>query len=390
MRLGEYKVTIINGSYDHLTPHFPEGVDYGANLKTPVIRDYGGVSFFTLPTPYYKGNASLGRLKNMWQFYSKAMNLLSPAAQKGSVCVPDLIIGSTVHPLAAYAGYKLSRIYNVPFIYEVRDLWPQTLVDFKRISSKHPLVVAMNFLDHKMAKEATLVVTTAPLMKEYYIKRYHISATKFLWITNGTSFLDNIPLKMRRIDKHTPIKVGYTGALGYANGLLEFLEALSKVPETITKHFSFTFVGNGPLKNTLQNYVKENNIDNVIFANAVPKDKVWDTLESFDMLLFSLVESPIFEYGISPNKLADYHAVGRPIIEIVKSKYTPVMMAESGYHTDNVQSLASVFSHILNDDSSVYQAMGNNARRFAEANYRWEHLGAKLNQSFTDITGRAQ
>ena len=144
-----YETTIINGSFDHLNSHFQEKGDFGKNLKEPLLRSYEGVDFYSIPTPYYVGNASIGRVKNMIAFYFGAMKYLRGVKELPK---PDLIIGSVVHPFAAYAGYRLSRYYNVPFIYEVRDLWPRTLVELGRISSKHPFVILLDKLDGFLAK----------------------------------------------------------------------------------------------------------------------------------------------------------------------------------------------------------------------------------------------
>ena len=78
MEQGDYKVTIINGSFDHLTSHFEEGAEWGAKLQWPILRNYDGVDFYTLPTPYYEGSTSIGRIKNMLLFYKNAMRYLCP------------------------------------------------------------------------------------------------------------------------------------------------------------------------------------------------------------------------------------------------------------------------------------------------------------------------
>lgn len=384
MKLGDYKVSVINGSFDHLTPHFKEGIRWGAELSVPILRRYDGVDFLSLPTPYYEGNASLGRLKNMWRFYKNALKYLGPGDSK-IIDEPDVIIGSTVHPLAAYAGYKLSQFYNVPFVYEVRDLWPLTLVEIGKISKYNPIALTFGYLDKIMARAARLIITTAPLMQSYYIDNYHLEESKFIWITNGSSFINNLPQRMSVKKDCKILKIGYTGALGHANGLCELLNVLSETPQNIMEHFSFTFIGDGPLKATLKDLVKTYNFNNVFLKDAVPKNEIYNMLSSFDFLLFSLIKSPIFRYGISPNKLADYHAAGKPIIEIVSADQTPVLMANSGYHINNFSELPSLLSRILDGDEGSFSQMGSNARKFAKEYYSWERLAQKLNQQIKYI-----
>ena len=368
-----YKVIIINGSFDHLTSHFVEGSGFGASLQEPLVRTYEGVDFYSLPTPPYTGNTSLGRIKNMYAFYRNAIKYL---ASNPDIEKPDIIIGSTVHPLAALAGYKLSKIYKVPFVYEVRDLWPQTLVDLGKISQYHPIVILFNYLDSLLSKEAFFIITTAPLMKNYYIRKYNIPENKFLWITNGTAFIEKEVVPTRVIENNDVIEVGYTGALGYANGIMSFLQELLNVPLHIRKRFHFTFIGDGPEKETLQKYVQTNDLP-ISILDAMPKNEIWNSLEGFDVLLFLLASSPIYKYGISLNKVADYSAAGRPIMMIGSASNNPISEADSGYIAVELKDLSILLVSMLTSVKE-YANKGHHAREYAACNYKWSELAKKL------------
>lgn len=369
-----YKVTIVNGTFDHIVGSFDKHNTESEINHIPLLRSYDGVDFCSIPTPPYKGNASIGRVKNMLAFYFGAMKYLRG---KTVLPKPDLIIGSVVHPFAAYAGYKLSKYYKVPFVYEVRDLWPRTLVELGRISPKHPFVILLDKLDGFLAKKAKLIITTAPLMKNHYKERFGIPEEKCLWITNGTSFTKNTPTPMRRIGKDEVIEVGYTGTIGLANGIKEFLEELINVPEDIIKRFKFTFVGPGPLKETLANYAKENGLP-VVFGEAVPKDQMWNELLKFDMLLITSLPTELYKYGISPNKLAEYHAAERPIVMIAKVSENPVLISGSGYVTEQIGNLSTLLKNILNDTNETYQLKASYGRKYALEEYDWDILALKL------------
>lgn len=372
-----YETTIINGSFDHLNSHFQEKGDFGQNLKEPLLRSYEGVDFYSIPTPYYVGNASIGRVKNMLAFYFGAMKYLRG---KTDIPKPDLIIGSVVHPFAAYAGYRLSRYYNVPFIYEVRDLWPRTLVELGRISSKHPFVILLDKLDGFLAKKAKLIITTAPLMKNHYKERFGINEDQFLWVTNGSVFTKKKPTAMRTIEENDVIQVGYTGNIGYGNGIRNFLQALSIVDQDLLNKFKFLFVGEGPFKKELAAYAKEKELP-VEFKDSVPKDRVWEILQKFDFLLFIIIETPILKFGISSNKLSDYHSAGRPIIEIVSCNSSPVQSSGAGYHADSFGELPKILSAICNADQEEYIEKGEKGYLFAQENYDWDNLAKKIHES---------
>lgn len=369
-----YEITIINGSFDHLNSHFREKGDFRESLKKPLLRSYEGVNFYSIPTPSYKGNASIGRVKNMLAFYFGAMKYLRG---KTELPKPDLIIGSVVHPFAAYAGYRLSKYYKVPFVYEVRDLWPRTLVELGRISSKHPFVIFLDKLDGFLAKRAKMIITTAPLMKNHYKERFNINEDKCLWVTNGTAFTKKTPIPMRTIGENDVIQVGYTGTIGLANGIQEFLEELISVPKDIVKRFNFTFMGSGLLKETLTHYAQENDLP-VVFREAVPKDQMWKELIKFDMLLITSLPSGLYIYGISPNKLAEYLAVERPIIMIAKVSENPVLISGSGYVTDRIGNLSTLLKNILNDTNEDCQLKALSGRNYALEEYDWDILALKL------------
>lgn len=376
MNLGDYKVTIINGSFDHLTPHFEEGAKWGSELSAPVLRCYDGVDFLSLPTPYYEGNASLGRLKNMWSFYKNAQKYLGISIPN-IIDRPDMIIGSTVHPLAAYAGYKLSQRYNVPFIYEVRDLWPLTLVEIGKISKYNPVALAFGYLDRTMAKASELIITTAPLMQNYYIDNYRIDASKFIWITNGSDITKVQTSGDDRIGNNAVIRIGYTGTLGLANGIELFLKNLNEVHKDVLKHFNFTFIGNGIKKPELITYCKKYYLP-VIFQSAVPKNNIVDVLTQFDMLLVIVLPSPIYRYGTSLNKMADYFAIGRPIMMIGNVAQNPVIESGAGFIGTDINDLEAILKSIIACSPEDLQKKANNARAYAALHYDWTQLSKRL------------
>ena len=377
----DYETTIINGSFDHLNSHFEEKGDFGQNLKEPLLRTYDGVDFCSIPTPPYKGNASIGRVKNMLAFYFGAMKYLRG---KTELTKPDLIIGSVVHPFAAYAGYRLSKFYKVPFVYEVRDLWPMTLVELGRISPYHPFVLLLDKLDGFLAKKSEFIIITAPLIKNHYKKRFGIPEEKCLWITNGTSFTKKTPSPLRRTGENDVIEVGYTGTIGLANGIKEFLVELTHVPQEVLKRFRFTFVGDGPLKQELAIYAHDKELP-VVFQDGASKDKIWDILNSFDMLLVVLLSTDLYRHGISMNKMADYHAVARPMIMIGKAAENPVLISGSGYVKEQMGSLPKLLEEILYDSKEEYELKASLGRKYALEQYDWDKLALKLNEKLSSI-----
>lgn len=375
-------VMIVNGTFDHLGNIVLPEEQFSGNS---IFHTYGGVPFLSISLPQYSGNASLGRIRNMYSFYLKTLKALSPNESKYGK--PDIIIGSTVHPWAAYAGYKLSQMYNVPFVYEVRDLWPLTLIELGRIKKWNPLVFYFDKIDRILSKKASLIITTAPLMKKYYIERWNLPESKFLWITNGTNIDVNSTNDSRDIIISSERKEGsdhlfrivYTGALGQANGISEILETIQANKEKLKK-FEFHFWGDGPLKESLSRYIKDNNLPCFIH-NSVPKSQIGDVFNQADLLLFNLSSSSttIFQYGISPNKLADYHAAGKPILSIGQYARNPVLESGAGFAIPSAQNLPEALLKFQDLSTEERNKMSENGLKYAQEYYDWGKLAEKLN-----------
>ena len=149
------------------------------------------------------------------------------------------------------------------------------------------------------------------------------------------------------------------------------------IPKDIVKSFNFTFIGAGPLKETLAHYAVDNDLP-VVFEEAVSKDQIWNELIKFDMLLITGLPTELYKYGISPNKLAEYHAVERPIIMIGKVSENPVLISGSGYVTEQIGSLSTLLKNILNDTNENYLLKAFSGRNYALEEYDWNILALKL------------
>src|SRR5699024_6300574 len=142
-------------------------------------HDGNGVRFQYLRAPSYRGG--LGRLMNMAVF---TVALLHPRGTRG-LPRPETIIGSTVHPFAAWAASSLARRFKVPFVFEIRDLWPQTLIDMGKLRQDGFLARSMRKLESLLCARADAIVTLLPYAHEYLESR-GVPRDKIKWISNGS------------------------------------------------------------------------------------------------------------------------------------------------------------------------------------------------------------
>jgi len=364
-----HSVTIIASSFHY--SKYKEMKEY--KDKEYLCEKIDGIDFIWIKTPTYFGNG-ISRVKNMISYSYKVLKYIP----KLNLSKPDIIVGSSVHLFAVWAAYKLSCRYNTPFIMEVRDLWPQTLIDMG-ISKWHPFIMLIGWLEKFLYKKADKIISNLPYAYEYIGKL--VEMEKFIWISNGVD-LSNI--KYTSKEKSNKFIISYTGAIGVANNLQILLEVAKKLKDN--ENLYFRIVGEGAEKEKLKTFVKENNLSNVSIENSVPKNEVTNILQNSDILFLSLKDSPLYRFGISLNKLFDYMASGRVIIFAGNSKNNPIKDANAGYSIapDDVEDLQKAILEIYNLSQEKRDEIGKKIRKYAEDNYSIQILVDKFEKLLED------
>jgi len=365
-----YKVTVFASSFQHGSMRYGKGFF----KKDFIVEELEGVRFVWIKTFPYSGN-NWRRVINMLSYSVRAYKV----ARKLNIEKPDIVIGSSVHLFAVFTVYLLSKKYKTLFIMEVRDLWPQTLIDMG-MSKWHPFVILLGILEKFLYRRAAKIITLLPKANEY-IEKLDVPEEKIVWIPNGVDLgrfnfnEDNSNLKH---DKSCFI-ITYTGAIGKANNL----DILIEVAEKLNKNYpeiKFLVVGDGPEKERLVRMVREKNLNNIQFNALVPKNEVPKILYKSDALFFNLKDSAVFKYGISSNKLFDYLASGKPIIFSSNSINNPVEEAEAGITVppDDPEKLAEAITMLYKMSEEERAEMGKNGRSYVEKYYSIPVLVDKL------------
>ncbi|TLS38497.1 glycosyltransferase family 4 protein [Pseudalkalibacillus caeni] len=299
-----HKVTIFASSF--LAYLFkwrdPKRKNYTENVND-VIFEW----VWTLP---YKGNGVL-RILNMISYLFTSLIRGVKKEEK-----PDVIVGSSVHLFACLAAYYLSKWKKSTYVVEIRDLWPRTLIDFGAMSERHPVAVMFGIIEKFVYKKADRIIVTLPGAANY-ISSLGIDSDKIYHIPNGIDLnrielLENTPsleVEIKKIkEKHGQVAM-YVGSHGMANSLETVVKSAEYLPEN---QVAYVFVGDGPEKENLKKMA--NDYENVYFFEGIPKDEVLSTLALGDVLMVSMLDTPLYKYGISLNKLNDYLLVGKPIL----------------------------------------------------------------------------
>ncbi|MBL8847985.1 MAG: glycosyltransferase family 4 protein [Hyphomicrobium zavarzinii] len=374
-----WKATILAASTEHGT-----GRQRLADGEAKKIERIGEVSFLWLRTGGYSGNGA-DRIRNMLD-YTRAVLARENLA---GLAPPDAIIGSSVHPLAAWAGRKLARRYGVPFIFEVRDLWPQTLIDMGRISSTHPAAFALRWLERSLYRSAKRIIVLLPKAGDY-IEPLGIPSERIVWIPNGVD-LDQFPSPVPPTASQS-FTLMYLGAHGGANGLDNLLAAMRIVQaDPRGRNVALRLIGHGPLKPSLMAMAKDLALGNVIFEDPVAKSEIPARAAQADAFVICVRDLPLlYRFGVSMNKIFDYMAAGRPTIISIDAANNPIAEAGAGFTVppENPEALAAAILEMASLAPERRAEMGQRARDHLEANYDMSLLAKRL-ASALDECGRA-
>lgn len=366
-----WQATVIAASVEHQSGHQRLAPDQKQRCDY-----FKGVPFLWVRTPEYQGNGSR-RMRNMLA-YTWAVLQRSTTAKLPR---PDVVIGSSVHPFAAVAGALLARRFKVPFIFEVRDLWPQTLVDMGRLQEGSFMTWALRKLELWLYRRAVRTVVLLPRAWEY-ITPLGIPKERVVWIPNGVDlslFPRSTAANTANTDQFTLM---YFGAHGQANGLDNVLRAMKHVQERADwRHIHLRIIGDGPLKPSLVAQASEMGLTNVSFEPPVAKSQIPALASQADAFVIAVLDLPgLYRYGISMNKLFDYLAAERPILIASDAANNPVEDAQAGLTVPpgQPQALAEAIVNIANTPFAERQRMGRAGREYVEQNHGFEQLAGRL------------
>ena len=352
------------------------------------VENYDGVNFVWIKTFPYKGNG-IRRVLNMLSYFTSVEHIgkLSAKGDGAPFKAPDIIIGSSVHPFAALAGYKLSCFYKTPFIFEVRDLWPQTLIELGKISSKNPFVVILRKLERYLYKKSDRIIVLLPRASDY-IENLGVSRDKIIWIPNGVDVkrFSGVEESTNDFGKSKFI-VSYVGSHGVANNLDTLIEAAKILQDKGYKDILVRLVGSGAEKEHLIEKVQALRAKNVIFEDPVSKVNVPHALAKSHVLYFGLLGRNLFKYGISSNKLFDYLAAGKPIVFASNASNNPIEEASAGISVipESPELVANAIIKLYNMRESERKKMGKNGEEYVKKKHSIPVLVDKLETLFSKL-----
>ena len=342
------------------------------------------IPFVFIKTVRYSGNGRQ-RIKNMLVF---AWNLTAIAKEYARIYgKPDLILASSVHPLTLVAGIKIARRFGVPCICEVRDLWPESLVAYGFLKQNSVIAKILYRAEKWIYKNADSIVMTWEGGKEYICDQgwdKEIDLNKVKHINNGVSVeafdrnsQENI-ITDPDLDNPDFKNIVYAGSIRKVNNIGILLDAAKIIQEQGHRQIRFLIYGSGDEKARLERRCRDESITNVIFKGWIEKRFVPSVLKKAYVNVLHNSSTSLDKYGQSQNKLFEYLAAGRCIVQTYSTGYSILNKYDCGIcvPVQNAEEIAKALIKACHDEN-YNRIMGENARRAAH-DYDFRKLTGKL------------
>lgn len=363
-----HRVVVVSGSQSHLFTRPPR-------VSRPFTRQViDGVTYCWVAVPRYERAISLGRVLNMVAFAAALECLPTSRLPR-----PDAILVSSPSLFPVPIASRWARRYGSRLVFEVRDIWPLTLQELGGLSSRHPLVAVMQRLEDYGYRVADDVVSVLPAAGGHMVSR-GLDPAKFRYLPNGIDLNAGptpaeAPDAVRAAVRPGVFTVGFVGTLGRANVLETLIDAARLLdPERV----QVVVVGHGPEREQLAK--RAASARNVAFVGPIPKGSVAAALQLFDACYVGYRRSPLYRFGVSPNKLYDYMAAGRPVLFAADAANQPVQEADCGLTVapEDPAALADAITSLAAASKAERARLGANARVYVERRHEYGRLSGEL------------
>jgi glycosyltransferase involved in cell wall biosynthesis len=281
----------------------------------------------------------------------------------------DLIFCTSTPLTIAIPGVIARWIRRKPFVFEVRDLWPELPRAMGVITN--PLVLGlMSILEFVAYRSADLCIALAPGISEGIVKR-GVPDHRIKLVSNGCDLdlFDDESIKPKRPKnlEEVGFLALFCGAHGMANGLDAVLDAALELKRRGRSDINLVLVGQGRMKSELMKQAQEKQLDNICFLDSIPKRELVSLMKSADLGLMILANVPAFYTGTSPNKFFDYIAAGLPVLNNYPGWLADLITEnDCGFAVmpENPSAFADQIEMAADDRSSL-ESKGNNAKALA-------------------------
>ncbi len=366
-------------------PNWPEGKVYpGYKIKLWQKETIGGVPIVRIPLYPDHSQSKIPRILNYLSFILSSSLLGFFLIRR-----PD-VIHAIQPPTTCFPAWLLSRLWRIPFTYEVQDMWPETLQATGMINNDKVLAVVSKYCDWVYKKAAALRVISPGFRRNLITKG--VNGEKIHVISN---WVDTDYYSPRQPDVALSEKFGfkgrfnilYAGTMGLAQGIETVLAAAKLVGDI--EQIQFVLAGGGLALADLKEYAAAHNITNVKFLGRQPMALMPDLYSLADILLVHLKDDPLFRITI-PHKTLTYLSAGKPVLAAVEGDVAAIVNENragltccSGNPVSLAENVRQLYGMSLNDR----KRLGENGRATALKRYAKDKLINDISVMLQSVTG---
>ncbi|MGB2602906.1 MAG: glycosyltransferase family 4 protein [Candidatus Sulfotelmatobacter sp.] len=356
-----HEVTVLTGFPNHPTGVVPP--EYRDSFRKLVARvKIDGVEVvrtWLLPFPNRKAHE---RMLNYTSFCA------SSALTGFFLSRPDVVIATSPQLLVGLSGWFLARCKRVPFVFEVRDLWPESLAAVGMGESGSLLYRALARIAGFLYRHSDHIVVVTPAFEDYLAKHWHVPRAKISVIENGVEtdlFVPGVATNLRReLGAEGKFVVSYVGTMGMAHGLETIIQAAAHLRDT-NPRIVFLMLGEGAEKERIMAMAREHNLRNLQFVDQQPREKIPGFICASDVCLVLLKKADVFKTVI-PSKMLEFMSCARPVILGVEGQARAILEESKGGITiepENAEALANSIRHLAANPNIACE-LGKNGREY--------------------------
>ncbi len=347
-------------------PNYPGGKLYdGYKVKFRQKEIIDNIEIIRVPLYPSHDQSKIGRILNFLSFAFSATTI-------GLFSVKKADIMYVYHPpgTIALAAIAIKYLRRIPMVYDIQDLWPDTIKATGMITNDKILKI-VGFYSKLTYKFINRIIVLSPGFKRRLVE-YKVPESKIEVIYNWSADINipttDIQITRDRLNFKNKFIVLFAGNMGLLQGLESVLEAALLLKDE--KAIEIVFIGGGVEVENLKEYKKKNKISNVRFLPRVKASEVGEILQASDVLLLHLIKDPLFEITI-PSKIQAYLRIGKPILVGVEGDAADlVIKSKAGIacEPENPVDIANKIINLYKLTQNERNQMGNNGKIFYNDN----------------------
>jgi len=381
-----HEVTVLTGFPNHPTGVVPP--EWRARLRRLAYRErVNGVNVvrtWLWPLPNRKAHE---RMLNYSSF------CLSAALQGFGMARPHVVVATSPQLLVGLAGWWIARWQRVPFVFEVRDLWPESLVAVGVGSDQSLLHRTLGGVAGFLYREAQRIVVVTPAFEEHLVRHWHVPSSKITIVENGVETdlfsPSNTSARIRHeLDAEGKFLVCYAGTMGLAHGLETLVEAAARLqsshPEVV-----FVLVGEGAEKERIRELAASRALHNIRFVGQQPRETVPWYINASDVCLVPLKKTELFR-TVLPTKMLEFMSCARAVIVGVEGEARKLVEAAKAgivIEPENATALADAIEKLAKDPVQR-EALGRNGRNYILEHYSRKQTAVGYASALQELLGK--